>query len=127
MVDNYINEKVILLFAASCLFLWAASIITTKRTIKRIGINRKYYPKGYIMPGRKFRKIFGLKKTEIPKWCYRTFLFSFLVVIYFIIGSLIYLFATDKIFALDLFEHGYIVMMTFYLIHFSFFSKLYKK
>ena len=77
MVDNYINEKVILLFAASCLFLWAASIITTKRTIKRIGIKRKYYPKGYIMPGRKFRKIFGLKKQKFPNGVIEHFSFLF--------------------------------------------------
>jgi len=63
-------HQVILLFGILTLMGWSANTGTVKKLIKEIGYHREYYPKDYIMPGRKIRKIFHLGKREIPKWTY---------------------------------------------------------
>lgn len=42
----------------------------TKKFIKFVRINLKFYPRHYAMPNRLFRKIFELKKEEIAKYLY---------------------------------------------------------
>ena len=94
------------------------SIFGIRKMIKGIGINRKYYPKGYIMPGRKIRKLFRLKKQEIPKWAYCFVLYSFVYIAYFVIYSVMYLFVSeeDKYQIMVLAERSFYVICDFELI-----------
>ena len=62
---------------------------TVKKLIKEIGYHREYYPKDYIMPGRKIRKIFQLGKREIPKWTYCHLLLALVYVTLFVVGTLL--------------------------------------
>ena len=88
--------KIILVFGIYSFMGWYACTNTIKKIIKKIGIHRKYYPQNYIMPHRKIRKIFHLKKQEIPKWCCFELYMSFVYIMLFVISTLIFLFSNDK-------------------------------
>lgn len=124
---DYINEEVILIYAVACFLGWVACTTGMKKVIQSIGINKKYYPQGYIMPGQRMRKFFKLKKQEIPRWCYRTLLLSFVYIAYFVVMSLVYLCVDNKLLIMDLFEYGYIVITGLYAVQFFIFWNLYKK
>ena len=124
---DYINEEVILIYAVACFLWWGACTTGVKKVIPSIGINKKYYPQGYIMPGQRMQKFFKLKKQEIPRWCYRTLLLSFVYIAYFIAMSLEYLCVDDKLLIMDLFEYGYIAITALYAVQFFIFWNLYKK
>ena len=79
------------------------------------------------MPGQRMRKFFKLKKQEIPRWCYRTLLLSFVYIAYFIAMSLEYLCVDDKLLIMDLLEYGYIAITALYAVQFFIFWNLYKK
>lgn len=81
--------QVILLFGILTLMGWCANAGTVKKLIKEIGYHKDYYPKDYIMPSRKIRKIFHLGKREIPKWIYWHLLLALVYVALFIIGVLL--------------------------------------
>ena len=81
--------QVILLFGILTLMGWSANAGTVKRLIKEIGYHKDYYPKDYIMPGRKIRKIFHLGKREIPKWIYGHLLLALVYVSLFVVGVLL--------------------------------------
>ena len=63
----------------------ACSTIGTKKALKEICFHREYYPKRYIMPGRRFRKFFRLRKSEIPKWIYIEFCMTFVYIALFVV------------------------------------------
>lgn len=91
MEDNFIMA-----FSTVCFMEWYANAVSSKKIIKEIGFHKKYYPKKYIMPSRKMRKIFKLKKQEIPKWIYMNFYISFIFLALFIVGWLLYFLLDNK-------------------------------
>lgn len=90
------HHTVIMIFGVLSFLGWYGSAISTKREIKEVGFHKKYYPKKYIMPSRKFRKLFKLKKREIPKWLYLEFYVSFVYIALFVISTLLYLLLDNK-------------------------------
>lgn len=83
-------------FSIVCFMEWYSNAVSSKKNIKEIGFHKKYYPKKYIMPSRKMRKIFKLKKREIPKWIYMEFYISFIFLALFIVGWLLYFLLDNK-------------------------------
>ena len=75
-------HEVLCVFAIMAFMGWYADAVAMKKAMKTIRIHAKYYPKKYIMPGRKVRKLLKLEKKEIPKWIYRTFLMSFVYILF---------------------------------------------
>ena len=69
---------------------WYVCVVSNKRIIRQLGYSSKYYPKRYILPDRKMRRLFGLRKKEIPKWCYYQFFLSFVYIALFVIGALLF-------------------------------------
>ena len=55
------------------------------------------------MPNRKVRRLYGLKKKEIPKWCYSQFILSFVYIALFVTSLLLYLLLDNKLLVLKLF------------------------
>lgn len=80
-------HEVLCVFAIMAFMGWYADAVAMKKAMKTIRIHAKYYPKKYIMPGRKVRKLLKLEKKEIPKWIYRTFLMSFVYIFVFVIST----------------------------------------
>ena len=72
-------HEVLCVFAIMAFMGWYADAVAMKKA--------KYYPKKYIMPGRKVRNLLKLEKKEIPKWIYRTFLMSFVYIFVFVIST----------------------------------------
>lgn len=105
------HHSVILFFGILSFMGWYASIFPTKRTIIKIGFHKKYYPKRYIMPNRKMRKLYGLKKREIPKWLYTELFMSFVYVGFFVIFTVMYFLLSDKMFVLQLSIWSYGITM----------------
>ena len=93
----------ILIFGILSFMGWYACVFTTKRLIQQSGLYKKYWPKRYIMPNRKIRRLYGLKKKEIPKWCYYQFVLSFVYIVLLIITLLLYLLLANKYFVLQFF------------------------
>lgn len=93
----------ILIFGILSFMGWYACVFTTKRLIQQSGLYKKYWPKRYIMPNRKIRRLYGLKKKEIPKWCYYQFILSFVYIVLLIITLLLYLLLANKYFVLQFF------------------------
>lgn len=46
--------------------------------IKRIGINSHYYPKKYVFPSKRFKKLFSITAASIPRYLYNELLISIL-------------------------------------------------
>lgn len=92
-MDHY---SVILIFGIISFMGWYGCIFSTKKMIKEVGFHEKNYPKRYIMPGRKMRRIFNLNKREIPKWMYYEFIMSFVYIILFMVSTLAYLLSDNK-------------------------------
>ena len=46
-----------IIFGLLSFMMWYASVFTTKRIIQRGGLNIKHWPKRYIMPNGKIRRI----------------------------------------------------------------------
>lgn len=97
------HHTVILIFGILSFMGWYACVFTTKRLIKKGGLHKKYWPKRYIMPNRKIRRLYNLKKREIPKWCYYQLILSFVYIFLFVISCLLYLFSVNKLFVLQFF------------------------
>ena len=97
------HHTVIMIFAVLSFMGWYACVFTTKRLIQQSGLYKKYWPKRYIMPNRKIRRLYGLKKKEIPKWCYYQFILSFVYIVLLIITLLLYLLLANKYFVLQFF------------------------
>ena len=93
----------ILIFGILSFMGWYACVFTTKRLIQQSGLYKKYWPKRYIMTNRKIRRLYGLKKKEIPKWCYYQFILSFVYIVLLIITLLLYLLLANKYFVLQFF------------------------
>ena len=93
----------ILIFGILSFIGWYACVFTTKRLIQQGGMHSKYWPKRYIMLNRKIRRLYGLKKKEIPKWCYYQFILSFVYIILLVIILLLYLLLANKFFVLQVF------------------------
>ena len=97
------DHTAILIFGILSFMGWYACVFTTKRLIQQSGLYKKYWPKRYIMPNRKIRRLYGLKKKEIPKWCYYQFILSFVYIVLLIITLLLYLLLANKYFVLQFF------------------------
>lgn len=105
------HHSVILIFGLYSFMMWYGCVFTTKRMIQQLGFHRKHYPKGYIMPNRKIRRLFGLKKKEIPKWCHCELLMSFVYIALFLVSTLTYLLSDDKLFIAQLFIWIYCILI----------------
>lgn len=110
-------HSVIMLFATMSGMACYACINITKNVIERVGYHRKHYPKGYILPSRRIRKFFKLKKKEIPKWLYVELLMSIYFALLFILCSVIFLCSDNKMFVTELFYWIYIVSEVIWFLH----------
>ncbi len=97
------HHTAILIFGILSFMGWYGCVFTTKRLIQQGGLNEKYWPKRYVMPNRKIRRLYGLKKREIPKWCYYQLILSFVYIALFLINFLLYLLLVNKLFVLQFF------------------------
>ena len=89
---------------------WYASVFSNKKIIQQIGYSSRYYPKRYILPSRKMRRLFGLKKKEIPKWCYYQFFISFVYIGVFVVNTSLFMLPYNNFLPRKLF------MIIFYII-----------
>ena len=111
------EKEVFIAFAIMSFMGWYASAISTKKTIKEIGIHRMYYPKKYILPNRTMRKIFGLPKKEIPKWLYRELLMSFVYITMFIMSTGMLIVFENKLLIVVVFFVLYIALWGIQILH----------
>lgn len=120
------HYTVILTFGVLSFMGWYGSVFTTKRIIQQSGLHKKYWPKRYIMPNRKIRRLYCLKKREIPKWCYYQILLSFVYIALFVISSLLCL-LVNKPFIAQLLMWIYCIIMALDLLYIMVCSFIYKK
>lgn len=85
--------------------------------IREIGIKEKYYPKGYILPSGKFRKIFGLEKREIPKWIYFELCLSIVYITNFLVFVLLYAMSYSEYVLIGIFMLSYAILSVGNLIY----------
>lgn len=111
------HHKVIMFFGVLSFLGWIGSVGTTKNAIKEVGFHKRYYPSRYVMPNRNLRKLFNLKKQEIPKWVRRELLMSFVYIGLFIVFTLMYLISENKLFISEIFFKIYGVVMFSNLVH----------
>ena len=78
------------------------------------------------MPPRGVRKLFKLKKREIPKWLYREFFFSLFYIVLFLGGLAFFLISEEKWIAMQLFGVMYGVVAICNMLYISIFMWLYK-
>lgn len=97
------HHTAILIFGIFSFMGWYGCVFTTKRLIQKGGLHEKYWPKRYVMPNRKIRELYGLKKREIPKWCYFQLKLSFVYIALFLMSLLLYLLLYNKLFVLQFF------------------------
>lgn len=97
------HHTAIIIFVMLSFMGWYGCVFTTKRLIQHCGLHKKYWPKHYIIPNRKIRRLYGLKKKDIPKWCYYQFILSFVYIILLVITLLLYLLLANKFFVLQFF------------------------
>lgn len=109
-----VEKEMLFLGGLYSLIGWYGCVFTTKKWIKSIGL--KYYPKGYIMPNRKIRKIFKLKKQEIPKWLYFDLLLSFVYILLFLCTVFVCLFPGKFMFLKFILFYSYEVVVGFNVI-----------
>lgn len=105
------HRQVIMIFATLTCWGVLGGTIGPKKAIKEVGFHKKYYPKRYIMPGRRFRKLFGLKKSEIPKWIYVEFCMSFVYIALFVVFLLLYILLNNKLLVVEVFFWTYGIIM----------------
>lgn len=105
------HRQVFMIFATLTLWGVLAGTVGTKKALKEIGFHKKYYPKRYIMPGRRFRKLFGLRKSEIPKWLYLEFYMSFVYIALFVAFILLYLLLDNKLLVAETFFWIYGILL----------------
>ena len=101
-------------------------INTTKKMINIIGYNKKYYPKKYIMPHRKMRRLFNLEKKPIPKWLYFDLWMSFVFVALFFVSTTILLLSRDKWLVVQVLGCIYMIVVSLFLVHVVICSIIYK-
>lgn len=101
------HRSVILMIGIMAFMGWYGCSHTPKIMIRKIGINAKHYPEGYIMPSRRFRYFFKLEKKKIPKWIYFELCLSIAYVLYFLLFLIIYFVVPNK----------YVVVQTFMMIY----------
>lgn len=106
---------------------WYLSAIQARKDLKSIHMHQKYYPKKFIMPGRRVRKIFKLEKKMIPKWIYVRFIMSFVFIGLYALFIVLILVLKDKALVVDVFleigERSVMVSVLWILI-FGFFYSL---
>lgn len=106
------HHSVFWIFLILSFMMWYACVFTTKRLIEENNFSKKHYPKGYIRPGKKIRKLFDLPhKRDIPKWCYHQLLFSFVPIVLFLMSTILYFSLDDKLFVAQIFWWTYGVVM----------------
>ncbi len=82
---------------------WYWCAIRTKKELKSIHMHQKYYPKKFIMPSRRMRKIFKLEKKMIPKWIYVQFIMSFVFIGLYVLFMVLLLALKDKALVMSVF------------------------
>ena len=117
---------VLLRFGTIAFMGWYASAVSTKRVIKEVGFHKKYYPNKYIMPSRRMRRLFKLRKREIPKWMYFEFYFSFVYIGLFVLFSILYLCSDNKFLIAQTFFWIYGIVMGGDMLHIMIYSFLYR-
>ncbi len=100
-----------MIFATLTLWGVLGGTIGTKKALKEIFFHREYYPKRYIMPGRRFRKLFGLKKSKIPKWIYIEFCMTFVYIALFVVFLLLYVSLNNKLLVAEAYFWIYVIIM----------------
>lgn len=120
------HHTVIMIFGILSFMGWYGCAFTTKRLIQQCGLHKKYWPKRYVMPNRKIRRLYGLKKREIPKWCYYQLLMSFVYIDLFVISFLLYLLLVNKLFVLQFFMWIWCVITGLDLLYIVVCSIIYK-
>lgn len=105
------HHTVIMIFAVLSFMGWYGSAVSTKRVIKEVGFHKKHYPKKYIMPNRKIRYLFKLRKREIPKWLYLEFYLSFVYIGLFLLFITLYLILDNKFLIAEFFFLVYGILM----------------
>lgn len=111
------HHSIILIFGIMSFIGWYGCTFSTKKMIKEVGFHKKYYPERYIMPNRKIRRFFNLKKREIPKWIYCEFLMSFAYIALFGVSTFVYLLSDDKPLVAELFIWIYGIFMCADMLH----------
>lgn len=102
---------VLLRFGTIAFMGWYASAVSTKRVIKEVGFHKKHYPEKYIMPSRRMRHLFKLRKREVPKWLYLEFYLSFVHMGLFILFTALYLCLDKKVLIIHAFSWIYGIFM----------------
>lgn len=64
--------------------------------IVEVGINPRFYPKGYTQPKKWMKKFFRIKKQMIPKYLYIQLVLSIALVVFEFVNIFIYLCFKDK-------------------------------
>ena len=105
------DHSVFLVFGILSFMGWDASAVATKRVIKEVGFHKKYYPEKYIMPSRRMRHLFKLRKREIPKWLYLEFYISFVYIGLFALFAILYLCLDNKFLIVQTFFWIYCIVM----------------
>ena len=87
------KNEIIYFLMMEIVYLFGFCIIKerTKRLIKLVKINSKFYPRHYAMPNRFFRKIFELKKEKIAKYLYLSLWLAFVFGIMFFVAPVLFL------------------------------------
>ena len=105
------HRQVFMIFATLTLWGVLGGTIGTKKALREIGFHKKYYPKRYIMPGRRFRKFFRLRKSEIPKWIYIEFCMTFVYIALFVVFLLLYVLLNNKLLLVETFFWIYGILL----------------
>lgn len=103
------HYNIILMYGIMAFMGWYGCSHTPKMMISKIGIKRKYYPQNYILPSRKFRKMFKLEKREMPKWIYFELCLSIVYIAYFLLFTLLYFIIDNKFGVVKVFMFIYMI------------------
>lgn len=115
--DSMGHHSVIITFLILSFMGWYGCVFPTKRLIRQVGLNVKYWPKHYIVPNKKIRRLYDLKKQEIPKWCYYQLLLSYVYIILFVISFLLYFCLNNKLWVMESFMRVWCVITAVDMIY----------
>lgn len=87
----------------------------------------KYWPEKYIMPNAMIRKLYRLKKKEIPKWCYWQFYVSFVYILLFVVGMPLVFFMKNKALITEILLWTYLCIIGLQLTYIVVCDTKYKK
>ena len=121
------HHKVIIIFGILSFIGWLATVRSVENVRREIGFHRKYYPSKYVMPNRKIRKIFNLKKREIPKWVYKQLFMAVVYIGLFITFTVMYLLSENKLFIAQIFFRIYGLVMCGHMLYVMIFLFIFRR